>query len=132
MTTKNRSIWVKVRGKMGSNELGRRFYNFALSIIEFVRSLPKEMVAYEIGRQLLRSGTSIAANYEEATGAFSKEDFVYKISISFKESKETTLWLKLLYDSEIVKDGKLINLIKESEEIRNILGKSIKTARKNK
>jgi hypothetical protein len=69
--------------------LKERFYKFALRIIKFVKGLPKEMAAYEIGKQLLRSGTSIAANYEEATGAFSKEDFTYKISIAFKEAKRS-------------------------------------------
>ena len=116
-----------------NEEMGERFYKFALRIVELVRKLPREMVAREIGRQLLRSGTSIAANYEEATGAFSKEDFIYKISIAFKEAKETTLWLRLMLDSRIVDEGEEISeIIKESEEIRNILGKSVKTAQKNR
>lgn len=99
---------------MGKNkELRDRFYNFALSIIKFVRSLPKEMAAYEIGKQLLRAGTSIATNYEEATGAFSKEDFTYKISIAFKEAKEANLWLRLLKDSGIVNDEEIISFSAE-------------------
>ncbi len=60
---------------MGNEELRDRFYAFALRIVKFVRKLPKEMAALEIGRQLIKSGSSIPANYEEATGAFSKEDF---------------------------------------------------------
>ncbi|MBI5328192.1 MAG: four helix bundle protein [Deltaproteobacteria bacterium] len=118
---------------MGSKneELGKRFYDFALRIIRLVRKLPKEIAANEIGRQLLRSGTSIAANYEEATGAFSREDFTYKLSIAFKETKETTLWLRLLRDSGISGD-EIGDIIKESEEIRNILGKSVKTAKENR
>jgi four helix bundle protein len=115
-----------------NEEMGERFYKFALRIVELVRKLPREMVAREIGRQLLRSGTSIAANYEEATGAFSKEDFIYKISIAFKEAKETTLWLRLMLDSRRVDEGEISEIIKESEEIRNILGKSVKTAQKNR
>jgi len=76
---------------MKKNEgLKERFYEFALRIVKFVRMLPREMATYEIGRQLLNAGTSIASNYEEATGAFSREDFTYKISIAFKEAKETS------------------------------------------
>ena len=111
--------------------LDKRLYEFALKIINLVRALPKEMVAQEIGKQLLRSGTSIAANYEEAKGAFSKEDFAYKIGISFKEARETNLWLKLLRDSGITIDTNIIPILQESIEIRNILGKSVSTV-KNK
>ncbi len=81
--------------------LQERLYNFALEVIKLVRALPGEMVLQEIGKQLLRSATSIAANYEEAKGAFSKEDFVFKIGISFKEGRETILWLRLLKDSGV-------------------------------
>jgi four helix bundle protein len=116
-----------------NEELRERFYRFAIRIIKFVRAFLKEMVAYEIGKQLLRAGTSIATNYEEATGAFSKDDFTYKISIAFKEAKETNLWLRLLRDSGITTDEIEINaLIQESEEIRNILGKSVTTAKRKK
>lgn len=87
---------------MKNKELSQRFYKFALRVVKFVQSLPKNWVALEIGRQLLRSGTSVDANYEEACGAFSKSDFTYKLNISFKEAKESHYWLRLLYDSEIV------------------------------
>lgn len=69
-------------------ELKDRFYRFALEIVRLVRRLPREIAAVELGRQLLRAGTSVAANYEEAAAGFSKSDFIYKISVSFKESKE--------------------------------------------
>lgn len=114
------------------SDLSERLYNFALRIIELVRSLPKEMAALEIGKQLLRSGTSVAANYEEATAAFSKEDFTHKISIAFKESKEANLWLRLLRDSKLVQSQELEELIQEFEEIKNILGRSVKTAKMRK
>ena len=112
--------------------LENRLYDFALEIISLVRELPKEMVAQEIGKQLLRAGTSIAANYEEAKGAFSREDFAYKIAISFKEAREANLWLRLLKDSYIIEDKSLEAILQESVEIRNILGKSVSTARKKK
>ncbi|MBM4322814.1 MAG: four helix bundle protein [Deltaproteobacteria bacterium] len=117
-------------GRMGNEELRDRFYAFALEIVKFVRKLPKEMVAREIGKQLIKSGPSIAANYEEATGGFSKGDFTYKMSTAFKEAIETHLWLRLLRDAEIVTGDNIDRLIKESGEIRNILGKSVTTAKK--
>jgi len=97
-----------------------------------VRKLPKELASYEIGRQLVRSGTSIAANYEEAKGGFSRDDFIYKINTAFKEAKETNLWLKLLRDSNLSREDEIKWLIKESEEIQNILGASVKTAKNGK
>ena len=110
-------------------DLNKRLYNFALRIVLLVRSLPRELAAYEIGRQLLKAGTSIAANHEEAKGGFSREDFIYKLNIAFKEAKETNFWLRLLKDSKIIKEEKIKELIIESKEIRNILGTGVKTAK---
>jgi len=115
-----------------NEELKKRLYEFALRIVKFVQSLPKNWVALEIGRQLLRSGTSVDANYEEACGAFSKREFIYKLNTSFKEAKESHYWLRLLYDSNIVMNEEIKYLLRESEEIRNILGKGVKTARVGK
>jgi len=115
-----------------NEELKKRLYEFALRIVKFVQSLPKNWVALEIGRQLLRSGTSADANYEETCGAFSKREFIYKLNTSFKEAKESHYWLRLLYDSNIVMNEEIKYLLRESEEIRNILGKGVKTARVGK
>ena len=112
-------------------DLRERLYAFALRIVKFVKTLPRDWVALEIGRQLLNSGTSVAANYEEACGAFSRKEFTYKLSISFREAKESHYWLRLLHDSEIVTGAEIDYLLQESREIRNILGKSVKTARGN-
>lgn len=114
-------------------DIDKRTYEFALRIIQFVRRLPKNMIAQELGRQLLKSGTSIAANVEEAQGGFSKEDFTYKMSTGFKEAKESNLWLKLIYDANIIQNEELKieneELIKESAEIRNILGTIVKSSK---
>ncbi len=113
-------------------EIEERIYSFALKIVDLVKSMPRNMVSLEMGKQLLRSGTSIAANYEESRGAISRNDFIYKISLCFKESRETNLWLRLIRDSNIFEGKKIEELIKESLEIRNILGKSLKTLREKK
>ena len=113
-------------------DLEKRFYDFALSIVKLVNKLPKTTAGIELGRQLLRSGTSIAANYAEAKGAFSKSDFTYKMSVCFKEARETLLWLNLLRDAELINDNSSKVLIEECKEIRNILGKSVQTSKRRK
>ena len=115
-----------------NKELRKRIYAFALRIVDFVRSLPKNWVALKIGRQLLRSGTSVDANYEEACGVFSKADFTFKLNTSFKEAKESNYWLRLLWDSKIVTGSEIDSLIQESREIRNILGTGVRTAKKGR
>lgn len=110
---------------MKNIDIDKRTYEFALRIIKFVQKLPRNMIAQELGKQLLKSGTSVAANVEEAQGSFSKDDFTYKMSTAFKEAKESNLWLRLIRDANIV-NGELKSeneeLTNESIEIRNILG----------
>jgi four helix bundle protein len=117
----------QIKGK----DLKDRFYSFALRIVNFIKSLPKNWIALEIGKQLLHSGTSIAANYEEACGGFSKEDFIYKINTALKEARESNYWLRLIKDTKIASGDELNRLVHESEEISKILGQSVKTAREN-
>jgi len=111
-------------------DIDKRAYEFALQIVKLTRSLPKETAGFEIGRQLLRSGTSVAANIEEAQAAFSKDDFIYKMSIALKEARESNFWLRLVRDSDLYSNFE--DLVQESVEIKNILGTIVKTARKGK
>ena len=101
-------------------------FDFALSIIK----LYKEMVAqneYILSKQILRSGTSIGANIEEATAAISKRDFTAKMSISSKEARETRYWLRLIEKSDLVTiDVK--NQLNDVEQIINILTAIVKTS----
>jgi len=113
-------------------DIDKRTYDFAIKIIQLVRKLPKETAGFEVGRQLLRSGTSIAANIEEAQGAFSRDDFVYKMNGSLKEARETNLWLRLVKNTSLINDNKSLDeLIKESVEIKNILAAIVKTSKDN-
>jgi four helix bundle protein len=101
-------------------------FDFALNTIDLYRKLTDER-EYILSKQLLRSGTSIGANIQEATAAFSKKDFVYKMSISSKEARETRYWLQLLDKSELTK----INVNSHLNEIENlikILTKIVKTS----
>jgi four helix bundle protein len=111
-------------------DIVERTYKFALRIVKFVRLLPKETVGFVLGKQLVASGTSIAANVEEAQGAFSKDDFIYKMQTAFKEALETNLWLRLILDSELVRKELLDNLVQESTELKKILSSIVKSSKK--
>ena len=88
---------------MKENNIAReKSYNFSLKIIKIYQNLTQEKREFILSKQLIRSGTSIGANIEEAIGAQSKNDFISKISISYKESWETLYWLRLLTDSNLL------------------------------
>src|SRR2546430_16999035 len=97
-------------------ELRNRTKRFALRIIRLFRSLPKSTEAQVLGKQLLRSGTSIGANYRSAGRARSKAEFVSKIGVVLEEADETVFWLELLCESEIVKPELLQELLREANE----------------
>ena len=109
------------------DEFKRRIYGFALEIIKFIDELPKEKTCETIGNQLLRSATSIGANYCEANGASSKKDFMNKIFICKKESRESKYWLRVLasaLDEEKLKD-ECRGLWKEAQEFNLIFSKIV-------
>ena len=109
-------------------DIRSRTFEFSVQIIELYKYLQIDKKEYMLGKQLLRSGTSIGANVEEATAAQSKKDFIAKMSISLKEARETNYWLRLLKRTGYIQKNEMI---KESEEIMNILGAIIRTSRKN-
>ena len=114
---------------MKNRDIVDRTYKFALRIIKLVSSLPHNKVCEVIGGQLLRSGTSVGANMEEAQAAYSKKEFCSKIGISHKEARESNYWLRLLKDSEQIKVELIKNIIVESEEIIKVLFSIGKTAK---
>jgi four helix bundle protein len=107
----------------------RRTRQLALEIIELVESLPRNRAADVIGRQLLRSGTSIGANYRAACRGKSKADVISKLAIVEEEADETIYWMDLLIESKIVQPSRLNGLMKESNEIVAMVVASIKTLR---
>lgn len=116
---------------MKESIIQEKSYKFALRIVKLYLHLTKEKKEFELSKQLLRSGTSIGANVEEAQGGQSGRDFLYKISISYKEARETRYWLRLLKDSGII-DLKLFNsFIKDCDELLKIIGKIQITLKKN-
>jgi four helix bundle protein len=112
-------------------ELQERTKIFALRIIRMFRLLPKTQDAQVIGKQVLRSGTSIGANYRAACRARSKSEFSAKMGIVVEEMDETLFWLELLVDAQIVPSGKMRQLIDEANQLLAIFAASQKTIRKN-
>jgi four helix bundle protein len=110
-----------------ANIIKEKTYNFALDIIKIYQQMIKQN-EFILSKQLVRSGTSIGANVEEATAAQSRKDFISKMSISSKEASETNYWLRLLRDSQLCEGKDYTELIKESEEIIAILTSIVKTA----
>lgn len=112
--------------------IDERTYKFALRVVKLVNSLPLNTTGSVLGKQVLRSATSIGANIEEAYAAVSPKEFSLKMSIALKEARETRYWLRLIKDSELVSANRIDALVQESLEIMLILGKTVATSRKPK
>lgn len=112
-------------------DLESRTEEFALRIIRLCRALPKDDVGKILGRQLLRSGTSVGANYHEAACARSKPEFIAKVGDSLREANESAYWLSLLVRADIISEEKLNPLRTECTELIAIFSASIATARRH-
>lgn len=112
-------------------DLKARTKNFALRIIKLYSGLPKTSEAQVIGKQVLRSGTSVGAQYREACRSRSNAEFISKMQSSLQELDETSYWFELLVEGEIISPSKLAELRKEADELMAIFASSIRTA-KNK
>ena len=110
-------------------DLAARTKDFARRIIRLYSALPKETVAQVLGKQVLRSGTSVGANYREANRARSKAEFVSKIGDCLKETDETVYWLELLMDEKVVFRTRLSPLLQEANELVAIFVTISKRAR---
>ena len=117
-------------GQDEAHDLKRRTKRWALAIIRLYSSLPRTTEAQVIGKQALRSGTSVGAHYREATRARSNAEFVSKIECGLQELEETRYWLELMTESGIVKQERLQDLFCEAEELTRILVASAKTAKR--
>ena len=109
-----------------------RTFEFSLRIIKLCRHLEaKPGTVRTLSRQLLRAGTSVGANVEEAQAAQSRADFVNKNSIALKEASETHFWLRLIAASGLIADSRIAGLQAEADELKKILGPIIVSARKS-
>ena len=114
------------------NEFKKRLYNWVLRLIKFIDRLPKDSVCSVMGKQLLRSGTSVLANYIEANSASSRKDFINFFTHSLKSSNESKVWLTLLRDTDKGDKNELTWLLKELVEISNIIASGILTLKGKK
>ncbi|HEY3761330.1 MAG TPA: four helix bundle protein [Verrucomicrobiae bacterium] len=115
--------------KNEEKDLGPRTKNFAHRIIRLYVALPKETVAQVLGKQVLRSGTSVGANYREANRARSKAEFISKVGECLKEADETIYWLELLLEEKMISQSRLSPLLQEANELVAIFVTIIKRAR---
>ncbi len=117
---------------MNQEEMKQRTKLFALGIIQLVEALPKERTTEVLGRQLLRSGTSVGSNYRSACRAKSIADFISKMGTVEEEADESLYWMELLIEVGIKGNIKMEALMKEAGEILAITVTSIRTARKRR
>ena len=116
---------------MPSEEFRKRTFEFGIRCIRLVESLPKTMVAQTLGKQLLRSATSVGANYRGAVRARSRSEFIAKMGIVEEECDESLHWIEVLLGSGSIKEPLVTDLQREDSELLAISVQSIKTARKN-
>jgi four helix bundle protein len=118
-----------MRISMKNQELKDRTKRFALRIIRLTDSLPRKMAADVLGRQVLRSATSVAANYRSACRARSRADFISKMGVVEEEADESGFWLELIGDAQLLPADNLAELHREAGELTAIAVSSIRTAR---
>jgi four helix bundle protein len=105
------------------NIVQQKSFAFAIRIVNLYKYLITEKKEFILSKQLVRSGTSIGANIEESIGGQSNKDFIHKLSISYKEARETIYWLKLLKSTDYLSKQEAESLLNDAEEICRILGK---------
>jgi four helix bundle protein len=114
---------------MNQIEMKERTKKFALRVIRLVESLPNTRTSNVLGNQLLRSGTSVGANYRAACRAKSTADFISKLAIVEEEADESIFWIELLVESNQIKQNLVANLLDESDQVLSIVVSSIKTSK---
>ena len=111
------------------NVVREKSYAFAVKIVKLAQYLTAEKKEYILSKQLLRSGTSIGANVEEAIGGQSERDFYAKLNIAYKEARESHYWIRLLTDTAYLSSSQSQSILSDSEELQKIIGSILKTLR---
>jgi four helix bundle protein len=115
-----------------TRDLSDRIENFAAEVIKGVPGINRTFAGRHIAGQLIRSSTSAGANYEEACGAESRQDFIHKLQIVLKELRESLFWLRISLKAELVTAEATNPLLREGNELANIIGKSVVPAKRRK
>lgn len=113
------------------NVVQEKSYAFAVKIVKVCNKLMEEKREFILSKQLIRSGTSVGANIEEAIGGQSKRDFFAKLTISYKEARESKYWIRLLFDTGYLPEKQTKELLNDIEELLRIIGSIQKTMRTN-
>ena len=116
---------------MNTNIILQKTYDFASRIVKAYKFLVGEQREYVLSKQLLRSGTSIGANVEEALAASSTADFIHKLNIAAKEARETSYWLRLLHDNDYLPEAAFESIHDHNIEITKILSSILLTTKAN-
>lgn len=116
---------------MDKEDLKERTKQYALRIVKLIEALPKTAVGKAIGSQLIRSGTSIGANYRAALRARSKQEFIAKLGIVIEEADECAFWLEIIIESKLISKELIEPLLQETNEIISIMVSSLKSAKIN-
>lgn len=106
-------------------------FDFAVNVVKAVGGLPRTTTGFELGRQVIRSGTSIGANVEEAQGARTKPEFIHSMNIAKREARETRFWLRVLGACRLLKQEVVGNLIADAERLIRILTAIVRTAERH-
>lgn len=114
-----------------AKELQIRSKKFAVSIVKFYKRLPKTDEGRILGKQLLRSSTSVAANYRSVCRSRSRAELIAKMGVVVEEADESLFWFEILTESEIVNSDAVTEMMQESEELLHIFSSSLSTARSN-
>ncbi len=110
-------------------DIQERTFRFGLRVIDLVNRMPQTMAGNTLARQLIRAGTSVGANMQEADGAETKKDFIHKVSIAYKEARESRHWLAMIRASILKNDNEVAALWQESDELVRILFTILTNAR---
>jgi four helix bundle protein len=116
---------------MTPDDLSERLWDFAARIGKVVDALPETRLGRHVAGQVVRCGTSSAPNYDEACAGESRADFTHKISVALKELRETRGWLRFIIKTQMLPQPRIVKLLDECEQLGNILGRSIITAKDN-
>jgi len=115
---------------MKNNIVQEKSYQFAIRIVKLYKYLCEDKKEFVLSKQLLRSGTAIGANIEEAIGGQSEKDFFAKLTIAYKETRETHYWIRLLTDTDYLKKEQSESVLTDVEELLRIIGSIQKTMKK--
>lgn len=114
---------------MKENVILEKSYSFSIRIVNLYKYLAQSKKEFILSKQLVRSGTSIGANVEEAIGGQSRKDFYAKINVAYKEARETHYWLRVLRDTNYITQKKASSILNDCEELLKIIGSIIRTVK---